>query len=287
MTDKKNIHIARRADEDTMPDEADVVDLDALVNDYQHGGAAKRKNDEAPPKRKNDLQVADAAEEDPFADLGEKLGRAGEKLGREFGRMGEQFGQKFGKMGEQFGQMGETLSPKGAERKFRAKMGGFLRTPYDPDYVAEHDPTADGNARNWATIAHLFGLISIPMGVFSAGLSSVVMLLVPLMIYMFYRDKSSFAAKHALQALIAQAASTIGIYLVMIISSIIGVVLTVVLAITIIGIIAIPFLWIGLVLFWLGLYLAPLGAWIMSFGGAINASQGKTFKYPYTGRWVK
>jgi uncharacterized Tic20 family protein len=285
MTDKRNIRIARRSDEDATPDESEVIDLDALINDYEENGEPKRKNDQT--KRKNDFQTADAAQEDPFADLGEKLGRAGEKLGREFGRMGEQFGQTFGKMGGQFGQRGENLRPKEAERKFRAKIGDFLRTPYAPDYAPEHDPAADGNVRNWAAIAHLFGLISIPMGVFSAGLSSVVMLLVPLMIYLFYRDKSSFAAKHALQALIAQAASTLGIYLVMIISSIVGVVLTVLLAITIIGIVAIPFLWIGLVLFWLALYLAPLGAWIMSFGGAANASQGKTFKYPYVGRWVK
>jgi uncharacterized Tic20 family protein len=104
--------------------------------------------------------------------------------------------------------------------------------------------------------------------------------------YLNYRGRSDFIAQNALQAFVMQLVCTIGWLALVAVTGIIGVLLTVILAITLVGILAIPFLWLGLILFWVVSLVMPLAAPVLGTIGAFQALQGKVYQYPYTSRWL-
>ncbi len=241
-------------------DDQDIVDLDALMRDYasdERPRRAARLDDDyayddaedGAPKRKNDSARR------PVGSLPE----AGAAVG---------------------GIDRETA------KRLKAQLEEFLRTPYEETYAAEYTDSSGGE-RLWASLAHLSLLLGIPIGAASGGTLTPLLALAPLLIYLFNRQHSRFVAKHAMQSLIALLASTLGWIALLIGSGILGVVLTIVLALTIVGVIAIPFIWLGLVLFWLASFAIPMGAFFFSIVGAVQALRGRTFRYPYVGKWVR
>ncbi len=138
----------------------------------------------------------------------------------------------------------------------------------------------------WAAVAHASGLLTIGMLVLTAGVGSLVTLLIPFGIYLFHRHTSEYVANHALQALAAQVIGTIGAIALIIGVSVVTLILAIILAFTVVGII----LWIPLGLIAAiaicASLLMPFVVLIYSMIGAVDAFEGRYFKYPWIGDWV-
>lgn len=260
------------------PVDEDAVDLEALAQDYENRYGERRRPqaaerlgldefmDDMAEKRKNAPRPARPASDALDAD-------------------DERFASSRGYSRPRVPSAKPTARGRSA-RDFGKQVEDFFKQPHDPAYRADVDEYATAPERNVAALAHLSAWLTIPAGVFSAGIAVPLMMLIPLLIYLSNRDKSPFLARHALQAFAAQLTGTLGWVAVVIGSMIMGIVATIALAITLVGIIAIPFLWIAIVLFWLATLAMPLGMLGSSVLGALNAVQGKSFDYPYVGRWV-
>lgn len=141
----------------------------------------------------------------------------------------------------------------------------------------------------WAAIAHASSLLTIGMLVVSAGLGSLLTLFIPLAIYLVYRHKSEFVAYHALQAFVAQAVGSIGVMVLLTAGTIVFIVLTLislVLMLVVVGFVLLPIVVIlGLVA--LGaILLLPLVILVLSMIAAVEAWDGRYYKYPWIGDWV-
>jgi uncharacterized Tic20 family protein len=143
--------------------------------------------------------------------------------------------------------------------------------------------------RNWAALAHLTALLTIIVGWQTGGAGVVFMLLVPLAIYVYFRDRSTYVAFHALQATVFQALG--GIAFVALVAA--GTVLlagvwlvTALLSLVLVGLLLVPVsitLTLGVALGALALGVAvPL----YPLRGAYGAYRGRPFAYPQVGRLV-
>ncbi|GAB4555634.1 MAG: hypothetical protein OHK0023_27070 [Anaerolineae bacterium] len=258
--------------------EQDVVDLDALMRDYDGQGVAYPNGAErladSPPKRKNDQSEARINSEIPRVSVNVN--------GKEW-----QFNLNDMKDWKHLRKRWDEWKPSERRRKaFEQKVRHFLEHPYEADYVSEEVPTTS-DERMWAALAHGVFPIAAIASIFTVGVAAPLVFLAPLMLLVINKGKSRFIAEHAKQALAAQVAATLGWLGLGLAGVIFGVVLTIILAITIVGIVAIPFLWLGIVLAMLASLVIPFGAVLYSIFGAVAALNGKTFKYPYVGRWVR
>ena len=128
-------------------------------------------------------------------------------------------------------------------------------------------PLSPSEERQWAMIAHLGVLVNL----FSGFLGPVV----PLVIYMIYKDRSRYVAYQSLQGLIFQIVWWIGGgVLTGIAWTITGALSTVV-----IGIICIPFACV--------ISAMPLVALGYGVYAGLQTNQGKDFKYWLIGDWVR
>lgn len=151
-----------------------------------------------------------------------------------------------------------------------------------PDNITEDE-------KLWAAVAHASGILTIGMLILTAGVGSLVTLLIPFGIYLVYRRKSEFVANHALQALAAQVLGTIGFVVIASAISLVFLILTVISAILIValvGIVLLPMVIVAWVIALAATLLIPLAALIYGMIGAVDAFEGHYFKYPWIGDWV-
>lgn len=128
-------------------------------------------------------------------------------------------------------------------------------------------PLSQSDERQWAMFAHLGVLVNLISGFLGP--------LVPLIIYMVYKERSRYVAYQSLQALIFQLIWWVG-----------GGILTGVawfitglLSAVVIGILCIPFACI--------ISAMPLVALGYGVYGGVQVSQGQDFKYWLVGDWVR
>ena len=141
--------------------------------------------------------------------------------------------------------------------------------------------------RNWAMLAHLSVLLTLLIGIPSAGLATIVTVFVPLMIYFYFREKSEYVAYHALQSFAVQVLGTIGWIAILAVGMIAGTLLIILLAITIVGLLVVPFVAIGMVLFAVASLGLPIGMVVFGLIAAWEAYQGKWYQVPYVGPWIE
>jgi uncharacterized Tic20 family protein len=151
----------------------------------------------------------------------------------------------------------------------------------------EPQPTAE--ERNWAAIAHASILVSMLVGMATAGVGSLLLALIPLGIYIAYREKSRYVAYQALQATVFQLAGLI----VYVLGLIVLIVLTVaawliagLLTVVLVGVLLMPVavvVTLVLVVFALAFPLALMGYGLY---GAVETGQGKDFRYAIIGDWL-
>jgi len=292
------------------PDPDEVVDLDALAREYEekysgpdYEDLPKRKNEDilrAEERRRPSADESDVRRE-ARSEVARELKQAGveirdairqvrddvRKAGGDWNNpevqqsiknAGKNFGDKFGKgFGQSFG--------KGFE-SFGKNAGDFFSHPYSDDYqeVVMEETTAE--ERSTAAMAHLSSLLTFGAGIFSAGALVPLLIFIPLFIYLKNRHRSPYVARHALQAFTAQVAGTFGWLAVIVGTVTVGIVLSIILAITIVGIIAIPFLWLAIILVLIVSVAMPIGMAGFGVAGAVAAANGRNYKYPYVSKWT-
>ncbi len=128
-------------------------------------------------------------------------------------------------------------------------------------------PLSEADERQWAMFAHLSILLNLVTGFLGV--------VVPLVIYMIYKDRSRYVAYHSLQSLIFQLVWWVGG------GFLIGAAwaITGVLSAVLIGLLCIP---VALVF-----SLIPLAALGYGIYGGVQVSQGRDFKYWLVGDWVR
>ena len=133
--------------------------------------------------------------------------------------------------------------------------------------TSNQTPLSENEERQWAMFAHLGVLVNL--------ISGFLGVVVPLVIYMIYRERSRYVAYQSLQALIFQLVWWVGGGILT------GVAwaITGVLSAVIIGIVCIPLACV--------ISLIPLVALGYGIYGGIQTSQGQDFKYWLIGDWVR
>jgi hypothetical protein len=149
--------------------------------------------------------------------------------------------------------------------------------------------SATTDAWTTAALAHASILLTLVLA-FAGGVGAFVGLVVPLVIYLSYRERSRFVGFHALQALVYQGAGVL-IYLVLAIALALTVtaIWTVsgLLSVVIIGFLLMPVALVLTLLMVVVLLGAPL-AWVgYGFYGAYQVYQGNRFHYWLVGDWVE
>jgi len=150
-------------------------------------------------------------------------------------------------------------------------------------------PATSDDERAWAAIAHASALVTVLFGVLTGGALCLVGPIVPLVIWLVFREKSKFVAYHALQATIFQA-------LVVILTAVIGILGLVVVAAAwvgasaliaaVVGICLIPVA-LALTLLWVAATLGlPVAALVYACYGAYEVMEGRDFRYYLVGHWV-
>jgi uncharacterized Tic20 family protein len=145
--------------------------------------------------------------------------------------------------------------------------------PTNPPPVAPSTPPpplTDAEARTWAMLAHLSVLLNLVTGFLGV--------IVPLIIYVILRERSRYVALQALQSFVMQLICWVGGGLV--IAVVWGI--TSVLSAALIGLLCVPFALIITVV----AGLLPLVALGYGIYGAIEANNGKDFRYWLIGDWV-
>lgn len=160
-----------------------------------------------------------------------------------------------------------------------------------PPLVEEQTLTAlaSDEERAWAAIAHASALVTVLFGVLTGGALCLVGPIVPLVIWLVFRERSRFVARHALQATIFQALVVVltaaifvlGLILVVAAWAGAGVLISVVVGICLIPIaLVLTLLWIMATL---GL---PVAALVYACYGAYEVLQGRDFRYYLVGNWA-
>lgn len=145
------------------------------------------------------------------------------------------------------------------------------------------------NERNWAAIAHASTLLSIIVGLASAGLGSILLALVPLGIYLAFRGRSRYVAFHALQAttlqLIALIVYALGL-IALLIATVVAWVVSGLLSVVLIGVLLIPVALLVTLLFLAFLLLFPLVVIGYALYAAVETGRGIDFHYAWIGEWL-
>lgn len=138
--------------------------------------------------------------------------------------------------------------------------------PVSPSPISQ-PPLSESEERQWAMFAHLGVLVNLVSGLLGP--------IVPLVIYMIYKDRSRYVAYQSLQALVFQLVWWIGGGILAGITWAVSGALSAVL----IGLLCMPLACI--------FSLMPVVALGYGIYGGIESSQGKDFKYWLVGDWVR
>lgn len=143
--------------------------------------------------------------------------------------------------------------------------------------------------KTWAAIAHASSLLTILVAI-AAPPGVLLTVLIPLGIYLAFRNKSEFVAFHALQAFTIQVVGTIGAFVLLLTGSIVLLTLIAISAVLSFVLIGIPFLILfSLLLIGLGLFtvfVMPLSMVVYSMIAADAAYRGRNYRYPYIADWL-
>ncbi len=151
------------------------------------------------------------------------------------------------------------------------------------------EDTATTDAWTIAALAHASILLTLILA-FAGGVGALVGLVVPLVIYLSYRERSPFIGFHAMQALVYQGVGIL-IYFVLVVVLALAVtvawVVSGLLSAVIVGFLLMPIALLLTALMVIVLLGAPL-AWI-AYGlyAAYEVYQGKDFHYWLVGEWVE
>nr|MBN1229798.1 DUF4870 domain-containing protein [Anaerolineae bacterium] len=156
--------------------------------------------------------------------------------------------------------------------------------------VTEGLPETTSEERTWAALVHLSTLFTLLISLGTLGIGGILFVFIPLAVYVFYKEKSSFVAYHAAQAFALQMLCSIGFFIALLASILAIVVIwtvTGVLSIILVGLILVPLALLITVILPVVLMLLPFLFGALALVAGIQTGGGINYQYPYIGRWVE
>ncbi len=144
--------------------------------------------------------------------------------------------------------------------------------------------------RTWAALAHASVLVTFALGISTGGLAVVLAALVPLVIWLSFRDRSPFVAFHAMQATVFQLAALVawlGLLVAGLVILIPTWIATILLVIILIGLLLLPVA-IGLTIALpTALVILPFASLVYGLYGAFEVYTGREFRYWRIADWIE
>lgn len=143
--------------------------------------------------------------------------------------------------------------------------------------------------RAWAALGYLGLPLILLAGVLLPGIGGLLLLILPLVVYLAWRGRSSYVAFHALQAFGLQLTATVGWAAVLVLGLAMlagAIVLSGIASLLLVGI---PFLLLFLalgVVFVGGMVIAPVGLLALSLLAAYRTFQGRNYRLPLLAGWI-
>ena len=140
--------------------------------------------------------------------------------------------------------------------------------------------------RNWAMLAHLTALLTLVVGLSTGGVGAVAALLVPLAMYLYFRERSPLVAFHALQATAFQSFAGVAFIVAAGFAAALVAgawVITLALSVVLVGLLLLPVTLILTVAAAMGVLALPVAALVYAVRGAYLAYQGLPFEYLWIG----
>lgn len=143
--------------------------------------------------------------------------------------------------------------------------------------------------RNWAAMAHASTLLSVIAGMATGGLASLLLVIIPLAIYLAYRERSRFVAFHALQAATLQLGGLVCyalVLIVLIVATVIAWVVAGLLLVVLVGVLLIPVALAVTAVLILFLLLFPVAVAGYALFAAVETGRGGDCHYVWIGEWL-
>ena len=180
-------------------------------------------------------------------------------------------------------------TPPEADRTSRETAAGNGTEGPGTDLETINEPPPDSSGWTVAALAHASVLLTL-VSAFAGGVGALIGLVVPLVIYLSYRERSRFIGFQALQALVYQG---MGVLAYLVIAIALALVVTAVWVITgLASVVVVGFLLIPPALLITGvtviaLLVAPLAWVVYGLYAAYQVYQGGAFRYWLLGEWLE
>jgi uncharacterized Tic20 family protein len=162
----------------------------------------------------------------------------------------------------------------------------------EPDETSLMTPEADllANERTWAALAHASVLLTFALGVSTGGLAVIVAALVPLIIWLAFRDRSRFVAFHAMQATVFQLGSVVVLIALLAAGLLVLIpawIMTALLLVVLIGFLLLPLMLVLTIAWPVGLVALPFASLVYGLYGAFEVYGGRPFRYWQVADWIE
>jgi uncharacterized Tic20 family protein len=162
--------------------------------------------------------------------------------------------------------------------------------PPERTQLATTQAGPSANERTWAALAHASILLTFALGVSTGGVAVVLTALVPLAIWLAFRDKSRFVAFHAMQATVFQLAS-LAAWIAILIGGLAVLIpawlITAVLLVVLIGFLLLPVVLVLTIALPVLLIVLPLASLVYGLYGALEVYSGRPFRYWKVADWIE
>lgn len=161
------------------------------------------------------------------------------------------------------------------------------------DLVGSSPSASSSKERFWASIAHISTLVTLFVSVVTVGIGAIPFIIVPLIIYLVFKDKSEYVAYQAMQAFALQIIISVGFFVALILLTLLLIIIwliSLLLVVILIGIVLLPVAAIITVAVVLALVALPFVIGVLAIMGSVETAQGRPFTYPFLDdivtRWI-
>jgi uncharacterized Tic20 family protein len=152
------------------------------------------------------------------------------------------------------------------------------------------ETSSTANERTWAALAHASILLTFTLGVSTGGLAAILAAFVPLVIWLYFRDRSRFVTYHAMQATVFQLGSLVawvGLLVAGLVILIPTWILTALLLVILIGFLLLPLALVLTILLPTILIALPFVSLVYGLYGAYEVYAGRAFRYWLVADWIE
>jgi uncharacterized Tic20 family protein len=175
------------------------------------------------------------------------------------------------------------------EADVEAEVEAEVAEPAGTALATKAETGLTSNERIWAALAHASVLLTFILGVTTGGLAVLVGALVPLIIWLAFRDRSRFVAFHAMQASVFQVASVVAWIGLLVVGAVILIpawIVTILLSLVLIGLLLLPLVLVLTIALPTALVVMPLAVLVYGLYGAFEVYGGRDFRYWLVADWI-